>query len=48
MVGNFFAFNDDVDGFYQVKHVHDKVRMKADALIIKNNLDMMKFDKVRS
>ena len=43
MVQEFFTFDQPKDGFYQVIGVKDKVRMKADALLIKSNLDMIKF-----
>lgn len=51
MVKDFFDFQEkevDQPECYHVLRVKGKVRMKADALIIKNNLDMLKFEKVKS
>jgi adenylate cyclase 10 len=51
MVKEFFDVLEnplDNPSCFHVLKVKDKVRMKADALIIKNNLDMVKFEKVKS
>ena len=50
MVKDFFEVQEnplDSPDCFHVVRVKDKVKMKADALIIKNNLDMIKFEKVK-